>query len=129
MNIETLIKKADIEDDGYLATVDAIEKSKPDSLASFITKWRFLIAHDRRLEGILSLHDLKAVPREHWRQKRARDVMRPVMPQMFVPPSTPLEAARDLMQSNGVGSVAVVDAAGRLVGFLQNGRLKPRKRS
>lgn len=89
----------------------------------------FPVAHDRRLQGILSLHDLKSVPRERWREKRARDVMRPIAPQMFVAPSTSLTEASELMQTNGVGSLAVVDNMGQLIGFLQNGKLRPHKRT
>src|SRR5438477_12608713 len=38
----------------------------------------FPVAHDRRLLGILSLEDLKKIPRDQWRKRRARDVMRSV---------------------------------------------------
>ena len=38
----------------------------------------FPVAHDRRLLGILTLEDLKKLPREQWRARRVRDVMRPV---------------------------------------------------
>jgi CBS domain-containing protein len=88
----------------------------------------FPVAHNRRLHGILSLQDLKSLPRERWREKRARDVMRSVRPQMFVEPSATIAHARELMKTNGVGSVAVIDNNGQLVGFLQNGQLRPRKR-
>jgi Zn-dependent protease len=88
----------------------------------------FPVAQNRRLHGILSLEDLKAVPREHWRVTRARDVMRPVGPRLFVEPSATLEEARELMQTNGVGSLAVVDNHGELVGFLQSGQLRRRVR-
>lgn len=88
----------------------------------------FPVALNGHLYGIVSLQDLKSVPRESWRSKRARDVMRPIAPPLFVPPATPLSQARDLMQTNGVGSLAVVDLKGELIGFLQNGTLRPRKR-
>jgi len=89
----------------------------------------FPVAEQGRLQGILSLADLKALPRETWRSKRARDVMRPVVPQMFVTAATPLAQAVDQMQHNGFGSLAVVDEKGALVGFLQNGKLRPRKKA
>src|SRR5947207_13617489 len=38
----------------------------------------FPVARNRRLLGILSLEDLKKIPREGWRSLRAREVMRPV---------------------------------------------------
>jgi hypothetical protein len=81
-----------------------------------------------QLHGILTLEDLKTLPRERWRLTHAREVMRPIAPRFFVEPSATLEYARQLMKSNGVGSLAVVNNKGELVGFLQNGRLKSRGR-
>ena len=86
----------------------------------------FPVAFKQQLHGILSLEDLKSLPRERWRLTRAREVMRPIAPRFFVEPSATLEYARQLMKTNGVGSLAVVNDRGELVGFLQNGRLKPR---
>ena len=88
----------------------------------------FPVALQHQLHGILALEDLKSLPRERWRLTRAREVMRPIAPRFFVEPSATLEYARQLMKSNGVGSLAVVNNKGELVGFLQNGRLKPRTR-
>jgi len=79
----------------------------------------FPVAHERRLYGILTLEDLKAQPPERWRVLRARDVMRPVGPELFVEPSVSLARADEIMQKNGTGSLAVVDGAGQLVGFIQ----------
>ena len=88
----------------------------------------FLVALDLRLHGILALEDLKTLPRERWRLTLARDVMRPVAARFLVEPSATLEYARDLMKRNGVGSLAVINSQGELVGFLQSGRLRPRPR-
>ena len=88
----------------------------------------FPVALNGHLYGIVSLQDLKSLPRESWRVKRARDVMRPIAAPLFVPPTTTLTHARELMQTNGVGSLAVVDLKGELIGFLQSGTLRSRKR-
>jgi Zn-dependent protease len=82
------------------------------------------VARGRRLHGILTLEDLKSLPRERWRQTLVRDVMRPVSDNLFVGPQTPLERAERLMRENGAGALAVVDEAGEFVGFLLRGRLK-----
>jgi CBS domain-containing protein len=84
----------------------------------------FAIARGGRLHGILTLEDLKKLPRESWHRTRVSEVMRPVAPQFFVEPQTPLGHADDLMRSNGAGALGVVDAAGTLVGFLQRGQLR-----
>jgi Zn-dependent protease len=86
----------------------------------------FLVALNQRLQGILALEDLKTLPRERWPLTLARDVMRPVAPRFLVEPSATLDYARELMKNNGVGSLAVINSQGELVGFLQSGRLRPR---
>lgn len=95
-----------------------------DTILPLHQQTSFPVAREHRLQGILSLQDLKALPRERWRDKRARDVMRPVAAEMFVGPSVTLVSAQQLMQHNGLGSLAVVDDKGLLVGFLQNGKLR-----
>jgi Zn-dependent protease len=87
------------------------------------------VARDRRLHGILTLEDLKALPRDAWHRTRVADVMRPVEPDLFVEPSTPLDRAVKLMAANGAGALAVVDASGELVGFLLRGRIKRRAKA
>lgn len=88
----------------------------------------FPVAHERRLLGILSLADLKKIPRERWRDRRVRDVMRAVNQTLFVSQDTTIESANEMIEQNGVGSVAVINEKGELVGFMRRGRLKRRKR-
>src|SRR2546421_4188237 len=84
----------------------------------------FPVAHDRRLLGILSLEDLKKIPREKWRGLRALQVMRTVDAHLFVPENATIESVNELLEHNGVGAVGVVNASGELVGFLRRGRLR-----
>jgi Zn-dependent protease len=84
----------------------------------------FPVAVKGQLHGILSLEDLKSLPRERWSSTRVQAVMRPVEPGFFVAPATTLDSARELMKENGVGSIAVVNARGQLVGFLQSGKIR-----
>jgi Zn-dependent protease/CBS domain-containing protein len=86
----------------------------------------FAVARAGRLHGILTLKDLKALPRERWHQTRVRDVMRPVSEELFVGPSAPLARAERLLSENGAGALAVVDDAGQLVGLILRGRVKRR---
>src|SRR2546427_4100426 len=72
----------------------------------------FPVAHDRRLVGILSLEDLKKIPREEWRKHRARDVMRSVNSSLFIRESAPMATAREVMQSNNLGALAVITDSG-----------------
>ncbi len=87
------------------------------------------IARDGQLHGILTLEDLKTLPREAWHRTRVREVMRPVEPQLFVDPSTSLDRAIKLMSVNGAGALGVIDSAGHLVGFLLRGQIKGRAKA
>jgi Zn-dependent protease len=87
----------------------------------------FPVGQDKRLLGILTLADLKKLPREQWRNRRVRDAMRPVTPSMFVKTSADMEAANEMIQRNGVGALAVIEESGELVGFLRRGRVNRRK--
>jgi Zn-dependent protease/predicted transcriptional regulator len=84
----------------------------------------FPVAKDRRFLGILSLEDLKKIPREKWRGVRAREVMRTVNSQLFVPENATIESVSELMEANGVGAVGVINQSGELIGFLRRGRLR-----
>ena len=90
----------------------------------------FPVAVKGQLHGILSLEDLKSLPRESWAKTLVQTVMRPIGPGFFVDPSTTLNSAQVIMRQNGVGSLAVVNAQGKLVGFLQGGKLtrRPKKK-
>ena len=100
-----------------------------DSVLPLHRQVAFPVAENQRLHGMLSLEDLKGLPRDRWHLTRARDVMRPIAPRFFVEPNATLDYARELMKRNGIGSVAVVGKTGELVGFLQTGTFKRRKRA
>jgi CBS domain-containing protein len=89
----------------------------------------FPVAVSGRLHGILSLEDLKSLPRDRWATTSVQAVMRPVEPGFFVEAATTLDSAQSVMKENGVGAVAIVNARGELVGFLQRGSIKRRSRT
>lgn len=84
----------------------------------------FPVAVDRRLQGILALEDLKALPRAEWTRTVVQKLMRPVAPGLFVESNTTLESAQELMQHNEVGALGVINNKGELIGFLYRGKLK-----
>lgn len=98
-----------------------------DSVLPLHRQVAFPVALNKRLHGIVSLEDLKTLPRERWHLTKARDVMRPIAPRFFVEPNATLDYARELMKRNGIGSLAVVGKNGELVGFLQSGKFKRKK--
>ena len=99
-----------------------------DEVLPLYRQTSFPVALNQQLHGILSLEDLKSLPRDRWRLTRARDVMRPIAPRFFVEPNATLNYAQELMKRNGIGSVAVVGKTGELIGFLQTGTFKRTKR-
>lgn len=84
----------------------------------------FLVAHDRRLHGIVTLADLRAIPRERWYRLRVDQVMRPVTPELFVARSMDLRRAISLAKGNGVGVVAVLDPTGAIAGVVMDGTVR-----
>jgi len=100
-----------------------------DSVLPLHRQVAFPVAQNQQLHGMLSLEDLKTLPRERWHLTRAREVMRPIAPRFFVESNATLDYAQELMKRNGIGSVAVVGKNGDLVGFLQAGKFKRRKRA
>jgi Zn-dependent protease len=100
-----------------------------DSILPMHRQVAFPVALNHQLHGMLALEDLKSLPRERWHLTRARDVMRPIAPRFFVEPTAKLDYARELMKRNGIGSLAVVGKNGELVGFLQTGKFKRKRRA
>ncbi|HVG31174.1 MAG TPA: site-2 protease family protein [Pyrinomonadaceae bacterium] len=122
---------------GARAVADAMTAPfsvEPDTLVSHLVdavlplhrQGAFAVARGRRLHGILTLEDLKRLPRERWHSTRVSEVMRPVAPEFFVEPQASLQDADALMKRNGAGALGVVDDRGELVGFLQRGQIKRR---
>jgi len=95
-----------------------------DQILSLHRRTIFPVAKDKQLYGILSLEDLKKLPREDWSKTKISQVMRPITPDYFVESGAPLIEAREMMRENGIGALGVIDAQGNLVGFLQSGKAK-----
>jgi Zn-dependent protease/CBS domain-containing protein len=100
-----------------------------DDILPLHRQTRFPVAVSGRLHGILSLEDLKLLPRERWANTQVQAVMRPVEPGFFVEPSTTLDSAQAVMKENGVGALAIVNSNGELLGFLQSGSIKRRSKT
>lgn len=97
-----------------------------DRILSLHRRTIFPVAKDKQLYGMLTLEDLKTLPRSDWSKTQIQTVMRPITPDLFVETDTPLSEARAMMRENGIGAVGVIDARGNLVGFLQS-RTKMKK--
>ncbi len=90
----------------------------------------FPVVLNGRAHGILALEDLKPLPRDRWHTTQVKSVMRAINPQLFVDASVTLDSATQMMKDNGTGSLVVLNNQGKVVGFLQSGKItrRPRKR-
>ncbi|MDR7415559.1 MAG: site-2 protease family protein [Armatimonadota bacterium] len=76
------------------------------------------VVYGDRLVGILTLHDLRRVPRERWRTARVREVMTPIAQAKAVRPDLSAYEALARMLQDGVGRLLVLDEGGELVGLV-----------
>ncbi len=69
-------------------------------------------------DGLICGADLAKMPRYEWDSDRVRDVMVPAEKLLTVTPETPADEALRLLTRDDVDRLAVVDADGNLVGFV-----------
>jgi CBS domain-containing protein len=77
----------------------------------------FLVAADGHLRGLLTLHEVKAVPRDRWPRVRTEDVMAPLEQLESVGPQEELLVALKRMDDANVAQMPVV-AGDRLLGMI-----------
>lgn len=95
-----------------------------DRTLTLIRQTTFAVAKNKQLYGILTLEDLKSLPREKWHDTRIAEVMRPVKPEYFVETTMLYKDAKEIMDANGIDALCVIDETGRLTGYLQPGKIK-----
>ncbi len=86
----------------------------------------FPVADGNRFLGMLVLEDLKSIDRDRWRATSVREVMRPVESDHFVLTGTPISDAREILERNHTGALAVLDDGSRIVGLLHRGSVRNR---
>lgn len=131
----SIIKEVNSEENRRIET----QMSLPTAVAPDLTVQRFIdevlpmhrrtafpVADSERFLGMLVLEDVKAVEAQHWRSTTIRKVMRRLENEHFVHAENSVADARLLIESNGIGAVAVVSDDGRLVGFVHSGSLRKR---
>lgn len=84
----------------------------------------FPIVRDKQLYGMLTLEDLKSLPRTEWHKTKAKEAMRPITAEHFTDSDSLLSDAQALMNENGIGALGIIDSKGNMVGFLQRGKLR-----
>lgn len=95
-----------------------------DRTLPLVRQTTFAVAKNKQLHGLLTLEDLKDLPREKWHSTVISEVMRPIRPEYFVETTMLFKEAKEVMETNGIEAVCVIDEKGNLVGFLQPGKVK-----
>jgi Zn-dependent protease/predicted transcriptional regulator len=77
----------------------------------------FPVVADGVVEGVVTVHQVHAVPRERWARAQVRGIMRPVDEGLLIAPGATAVEALERAARNQLGRLAVVER-GRLVGYL-----------
>lgn len=79
---------------------------------------RFPVAEDGTLLGVVTLHDVKEVPRERWRDVPVGRIVEPLGDEMLVHPGDEASEALAKMAQGDIGHLLVVDQEAHLVGIV-----------
>jgi Zn-dependent protease len=77
----------------------------------------FVIADQGRLDGLITLHQIKTIPRDRWQSTALSSVMTPLARLHVVAPDTPILKVLEVMEAGDVNQVPVVSDH-RLVGMI-----------
>jgi Zn-dependent protease/predicted transcriptional regulator len=81
-----------------------------------------LVMEGGELVGLITLHQIKQVPRPEWQSKTIRDIMTPFEALHWVSPETEIAEVLDIMNAEDVSQVPVVEN-GRLMGIIGRNHL------
>lgn len=82
----------------------------------------FIVVEGSRLEGLVTLHQIKAVPQERWEQVSVGEAMTPVSQLRIVAPTQPLLEVLQILEGRDINQVPVV-AGDRLLGMITRDHL------
>lgn len=82
----------------------------------------FVVAVGSRVQGLITLQDIKVVPRELWPTKRVMEVMTPFDKMKWVPPDQDLASVLGILTQDDLAQVPVVEN-GNIVGMVVRNNL------
>jgi Zn-dependent protease/predicted transcriptional regulator len=75
----------------------------------------FPVTSDDHIEGLITMHDIRAVPRDHWGTELVREAMTPLDRLKSVGPNEDLNTVLQMMAQDGINQVPVM-YQGKIVG-------------
>jgi Zn-dependent protease/CBS domain-containing protein len=82
----------------------------------------FIVTEGSRLEGLVTLHQIKAVPQERWAELSVGEAMTPSSQVRTVAPATPILEVLQILEGEDINQVPVV-AGDRLMGMITRDHL------
>jgi Zn-dependent protease/CBS domain-containing protein len=82
----------------------------------------FMVVDDGQLAGVVSLHELKALPREKWSQTTVADAMKRIEELKKISPDDSVQEVLKIMDDQKINQVPVVEG-NRLIGIITRERL------
>jgi CBS domain-containing protein len=86
------------------------------------TRRCFPVVDEERVLGIITLHNVKEIPREQWESVKVEDAMTPLEEMKTVSPDDDLFTVMRQMTEEGVNQMPVVES-GQLVGMIARDNL------
>lgn len=91
-----------------------------DLIEQYFFKYRytsFPVTRVGELRGLITLHDVKEVPRNEWQKKTAEEAMTPLSEDLVIRPHAQVVNALTQMAKTGIGRLLVIEDS-RLIGIL-----------
>ena len=82
----------------------------------------FVVSDDGRLDGLITLHQVKTIPRDRWEHTTLSSAMTPLARLRVVAPETPILKILEVMEASDVNQVPVV-SGNRLLGMISRDHL------
>ena len=82
----------------------------------------FPVVQDARILGLVTMHDIKAIPRDQWSIKAVGEVMTPFSNLKSVGPDEDLTTALKLLTEQNINQLPVVEG-GNIVGMIARDKL------
>lgn len=98
-----------------------------DHVLPLYRKTRFPVAENKQLFGFILLKDIKEnLPKSKWNETKIKDAMRPIREDYFIDIDASVVEAKELLRTNGVGALGVLNSKGKFVGYIRRGKIKRR---